>query len=97
MTDMVAPHIRALAINVEVPERLQWKDTRGEQEFTLTTITVRMLRDGHLAAKAYGRPTSGGRGAYVFPVPPDPELIDLIAKAADQAAGRWATHRGLRA
>ena len=39
----------------------------------LSTLNVRMLPDGHLAVKAYGRPVAGGRGAYVsFPVPDDP-------------------------
>jgi hypothetical protein len=30
-----------------------------------------------------------------FPVPPRPELTELIVKAADQASARWAAHRGL--
>ena len=56
----------------------------------------RMLPDGRLAAKAYGRPTAGGRGAYTsFRVPDRPELVALVAAAADRAATLWAGHRGL--
>ncbi|SEM24944.1 hypothetical protein [Streptacidiphilus jiangxiensis] len=88
--------VNALAINVAVPEALRWTDTRRGEEFTLTTITVRLLPDGHLAAKAYGRPTAGGRGAYVsFPLPDRPELAALAAEAADRAASQWGAHRGL--
>ena len=87
--------VSALAINVEVPEDLRWTDTRRGQEFTLTTLNVRLLPDGQLRAKAYGRPTAGGRGAYVsFPIPDRPELTHLIARAADRAAEMWAAHRG---
>lgn len=55
--------VSALAINVAVPEALQWTDTRRGQEFRLTSITVRLLPDSSLAAKAYERPVEGGRGA----------------------------------
>ncbi|MFF4487491.1 hypothetical protein ACFY0F_13515 [Streptomyces sp. NPDC001544] len=90
------PEVNALAINVAVPEALRWTDTRRGEEFTLTTLTVRLLPDGHLAAKAYGRPVGGGRGAYVsFPVPDKPELAALVAEAADRAGALWAAHRGL--
>ncbi|MER5560404.1 hypothetical protein AB0C89_12045 [Streptomyces sp. NPDC048491] len=90
------PEVSALAINVTVPEALRWTDTRRGQEFTLTTLNIRLLPDGRLAAKAYGRPVGGGRGAYVsFPVPERPELAALIADAAGRAAGLWAAHRGL--
>ena len=69
----------ALAINVTVPESRRWTDTRRGEEFVLSTLNVRMLPDGHLAVKAYGRPVAGGRGAYVsFPVPDDPELAALV-------------------
>ncbi|MBX6748227.1 MAG: hypothetical protein IRY85_00930 [Micromonosporaceae bacterium] len=96
MTSDITPEVTALAINFNVPAPLQWKDTRHGEEFTLTTINVRLLPDGHLAAKAYGRPTRGGKGTYVsFPVPPRSELTKLIIKAADQASARWAAHRGL--
>ncbi|GAA2478609.1 hypothetical protein [Terrabacter carboxydivorans] len=88
--------VSAMAINVTIPESLRWNDTRRGQAFRLDTINVRMLPDGHLAAKAYGRPVEGGRGAYVsFSVPDRPELASLIAAAADRAAERWAAHRGL--
>ncbi len=88
--------VSALAINVTIPEGLRWTDTRRGEEFTLTTLNVRLLPDGRLAAKAYGRPTGGGRGTYVsFPVPHKPELAALIAEAANRAGALWAAHRGL--
>ncbi|MET8893882.1 hypothetical protein [Streptomyces albogriseolus] len=88
--------VSALAINVTVPEALRWTDTRRGQEFQLTTLNVRLLPDGHLAVKAYGRPVGGGRGAYVsFPVPDDPALASLVAEAAGHAGTLWAAHRGL--
>jgi hypothetical protein len=88
--------VSALAINVVVPEALRWTDTRRDETFMLTTLNVRLLSDGHLAAKAYGRPVGGGRGAYVsFRVPDRPELAALVTKAADRAGSLWAAHRGL--
>jgi hypothetical protein len=88
--------VSALAINVTIPEPLRWTDTRRGEQFTLTTLNVRLLPDGHLAAKAYGRPTGGGRGTYVsFPVPDRPELASLIAEAANRAGELWSAHRGL--
>lgn len=96
MSTDVTPAVSALAINVTIPEPLRWTDTRRGEEFTLTTLNVRLLPDGHLAAKAYGRPTAGGRGAYVsFRVPERPELASLVAEAASQAAQLWSAHRGL--
>lgn len=90
------PQVSALAINVTIPEELRWTDARRGEEFTLTTLNIRLLPDGHLAAKAYGRPTAGGRGTYVsFRVPEQPELAALVAAAADRAGGMWAAHRGL--
>jgi putative intracellular protease/amidase len=87
--------VSALAINVTIPEELRWTDSRRGEEFVLTTLNVRLLRDGHLAAKAYGRPVAGGRGAYVsFPVPDRPELAALVREAADRAGQLWAAHRG---
>jgi hypothetical protein len=88
--------VSALAINATVPEALRWTDTRRGQEFTLSTLNIRLLPDGTLAAKAYGRPTEGGRGTYVsFPVPAGrPELTALIAAAATRAGALWAAHRG---
>jgi len=89
--------VSALAINVTVPESRRWTDTRRGEQFVLSTLNVRMLPDGHLAVKAYGRPVAGGRGAYVsFPVPDDPDLAALVAAAADLAGQMWAAHRGLR-
>jgi hypothetical protein len=87
--------VTAPAINVAVPEALRWTDIRRGETFLLTTLNVRLLPDGHLAAKAYGRPTAGGRGAYVsFPIPQNAELTQLIAEAADRAAALWAGNRG---
>ncbi|WP_418961099.1 hypothetical protein [Streptomyces tritici] len=88
--------VSALAINVTIPEALRWTDTRRGEAFTLTTLNVRLLPDGHLAVKAYGRPVAGGRGAYVsFPVPDDPELAAMVSEAASRAGALWAAHRGL--
>jgi hypothetical protein len=96
MSSDVAVEVSALAINVSIPEELRWTDTRRGAEFELTTLNVRLLRDGHLAAKAYGRPTAGGRGNYVsFPVPDRPELVALVAEAAGRAGELWTAHRGL--
>src|SRR5215468_9039718 len=89
--------VSALAINVTIPEELRWTDTRRGGEFTLTTLNVRLLKDGCLAAKAYGRPTAGGRGTYVsFAVPDRSELAALIAAAAGRAGTLWAANRGPR-
>ena len=97
MSSDPAVEISALAINVTVPEALRWTDTRRGEEFQLMTLNVRLLPDGHLAAKAYGRPTAGGRGTYVsFPVPDRPELAALVSAAAERAAQLWSAHRGLR-
>jgi hypothetical protein len=86
--------VTALAVNVSVPEHLRWTDARRGEEFLLTTLNVRLLPDGSLAARAYGRPTAGGRGAYVgFRVPERPELTALVSAAADRAAELWAAHR----
>ena len=88
--------VSALAINVTVPAGLQWRDSRRGEEFLLTSITIRLLVDGHVAAKAYGRPVAGGRGGYTsFRVPDRPELVALIDAAATRASTRWASHRGL--
>ena len=87
----------ALAVNGTIAEERRWTDTRRGDEFLLSTLNVRLLPDGHLAAKAYGRPTAGGRGTYVsFPVPERPELRALVAEAASRAGALWAGHRGLR-
>ncbi|WP_119696452.1 hypothetical protein [Microbacterium halotolerans] len=88
--------VKALAFNMEIPEHLRWRDERRGEEFELQSITVRLLPDSTLAAKAYGRPVAGGRGAYVsFAVRRGPEIDELIAKAADEAARRWSEHGGL--
>src|SRR4051812_49956864 len=89
--------VTALAINVTIPEALRWTDVRRGAEFLLSTLNVRLLPDGHLAAKAYGRPTAGGRGTYVsFPVPDRPELAVLGFDARRRAARLWGAPRRLR-
>ena len=96
MSSDFAVDVSALAINVTIPEGLRWTGIRRGAEFTLTTLNVRLLPDGRLAAKAYGRPAGGGRGTYVsFPVPNKPELAALVARAASHAGALWAAHRGL--
>nr|WP_300141219.1 hypothetical protein [Propionicimonas sp.] len=96
MNAEVEVEVAALALNVVVPPELRWRDARRGEEFELSTLNVRLLRDGSLAAKAYGRPVAGGRGAYVsFAVPDRPELKALVDAAADRAAQLWAAHRGL--
>jgi hypothetical protein len=100
MADMTSDEdveVTALAINVTIPEALRWTDVRRGETFLLMTLNVRLLPDGHLAVKAYGRPVSGGRGAYVsLAVPEDPTLTALVADAATRAGSLWAGHRGLR-
>ncbi len=96
MSSSVAVDVSALAINVTIPEDLRWTDTRRGTEFRLTTLNVRLLPDGTLAAKAYGRPVAGGRGTYVsFPVPDRQELAALVAAAAARAGELWSASRGL--
>ena len=87
--------VTALAVNVTIPDHLRWTDIRRGDEFTLMTLNVRLLPNGWLAAKAYGRPTAGGRGAYVsFALPDRRDFHDLVSKAGSRAAELWAAHRG---
>ena len=86
--------VSALAINVAIPTSLQWTGERRGQTFRLTTLNIRLLPDGTLAAKAYGRPVDGGRGAYTsFRVPDRPELRDLVTRGAERAAELWAARQ----
>lgn len=88
--------VSALAINVSLPDELQWRDTRRGEEFVLTSLNIRLLPDGHVAAKAYGRPVAGGRGGYTsFRVPDRPELAALVDAAATRASALWSAHRGM--
>ena len=88
MNGDVRAEVTALAINVTIPEALRWTDTRRGETFTLTTLNVRLLTDGHLAVKAYGRPVGGGRGAYVsFAVPENPVLTALILREGNAPLG----------
>ena len=59
--------VSALAINVTIPQALRWTDTRRGEEFTLTTLNVRLLPDGHLAVKAYGRPVGAAAAPRTRP------------------------------
>jgi hypothetical protein len=68
--------VSALAINVVVPEALRWTDTRRGETFMLTTLNVRLLSDGHLAVKAYGRPVAGGPGRLCLLPRPGPAGAD---------------------
>lgn len=87
--------VKAMALNVAIPEDLRWTDSRRGEEFELQTITVRLLPDGGLAAKAYGKPVEGGRGTYVsFPVRDSPGIRALINAAAVRGGELWAQHRG---
>jgi hypothetical protein len=100
MTDEAAGsdevEVGALAVTVAVPEHLRWTDIRRGVEHVLLTLTVRLLPDGHLAVKAYGRPTAGGRSPYVsFPVRDDPALVALVEEAGRRAGEMWSAHRGL--
>lgn len=92
LTAQPAPEVSALAVNVVIPVELRWVDTRRGQDFEMQTLNIRLLPDGALATKAYGRPVAGGRGGYTpFTVPDRPELHALIAAAADQAGQLWST------
>lgn len=94
--DSAEVEVSALAINVSIPQELRWTDSRRGEEFILSTLNVRLLPDGRLAAKAYGRPVAGGRGAYVgFRVPDRPEITALVNAAAHRAGELWSAHRGL--
>ena len=93
MPDIV---LNALAFNVAIPAHLRWTDERRGEVFELQSITVRLLADGSLAAKAYGKPVAGGRGAYVsFAVRRSAEIDALIEEAAQEAARLWGANSGL--
>jgi hypothetical protein len=95
MVDNPGVEVSALAINVVIPEALRWTDERRGEAFGLQTLNIRLLPDGTLAAKAYGRPLAGGRGAYVsFRVPDRPELAVLIEAAAAEAGKLWTANHG---
>ena len=92
----VVVEVTALAINVAVPEELQWTDSRRGETFRLTALNVRLRPDGHLAAKAYGRPFERRSGHLRLVQGPGPAGVDaLIVEAADRAGSMWAAHGGL--
>lgn len=87
----------AQAVNLPVPEDLRWQQDHDGETFTITSITVRLLDDGHLAAKAYGRRSDGRTAAYVgLPFEPTPEIEALVDRGVREAAQRWLDHRGFR-
>ena len=93
MTDDPAIEVSALAINVTIPEELRWTDTRRGEEFTLMTLNVRLLPDGRLAAKAYGRrDRRRPRRVRVVPVPDRPELVAMVNMRRAGAGALWAAH-----
>jgi len=47
--------VSALAINVIIPESLRWNDSRRGEEFTLSSLTIRLLPDGRLGLWAGNR------------------------------------------
>jgi hypothetical protein len=53
MSGDVTLDVSALAINVTIPDPLRWMDTPRGEEFILTTLNVRLLPDGRLAAKSF--------------------------------------------
>jgi hypothetical protein len=71
MSSDIAPDVSALAINVTIPQELRWTGTRRGEEFTLTTLNVRLLPDGRLAAKAYGRPAAAHTSRSPCPTGPN--------------------------
>ena len=87
----------AQAVNIPVPEHLRWEQVHQGETFTITSITVRLLDDGHLSAKAYGRRAGGGVAAYVgLPLTLTSELEALIDAGVRSAAQRWLDHKGFR-
>ena len=69
MNTDVTPDVCALAINVTIPEGLRWTGSRRGEEFRLTTLNVRLLPDGRLAAKAYGAGRQAAAAAPTFRFP----------------------------
>jgi hypothetical protein len=81
MTRDIAPDVSALAINVTIPEGLRWTGTRRGEEFTLTTLNVRLGGDhapgDRLAAWHLPRPRRGP-GDHAGPA-----AADIPASGAD--------------
>ncbi|MGP5070898.1 hypothetical protein ACTXOR_00690 [Arthrobacter rhombi] len=87
--------MKAMVLNVVIPDDLRWTDVPRGEEFELQRLTIRLLPDGGLAAKVYVKPVEGGRGAYVsFPVRDAPGIRELIDAAACRGGALWAQHRG---
>ena len=72
MSSDLIPDVSALAINVTMPERRRWTDTRRGEEFRLTTLNVRLLPDRRPAAKAYGRSAAAAAHTFRSPCPTGP-------------------------
>jgi hypothetical protein len=80
--------VSALKINITISEGLRWPKTRRDEELTLTTLSVRLLPDGCLAAKTYGPSTDGGtRHIRLVPVPNRPEMTALNGLSCREVAG----------
>ena len=90
-----ALEVAALALNVTIPEHLQWTDQRRGEEFRLTPITVRLLPDGHLAAKRMAARSPADAAATPRPCARHAEVAASIKAAASQAATLWGGHQGL--
>jgi hypothetical protein len=85
----------AQAINLPVPDELQWEQEHQGTTYAVTSLTVRLLPDGHLAVKAYGRAVGGRTAAYVgLPVELTPQLRELVDDGIADAAQRWIDNRG---
>lgn len=54
--------LNGVAVNVTIPEDLRWTGERRGEAHILTSLTVRLLPDGHLAVEGVRPP--GGRWAW---------------------------------
>jgi hypothetical protein len=73
MSSDIAPDVSALAINVTIPQGLRWTDARRGEEFTLTTLNVRLLRTGASRRKPMaGRPAAAAAHTSRSPSPAGP-------------------------
>ena len=87
--------MKALNSELEVALLRRLQQEHAGETYTVTSITVRLLEDGHLSAKAYGRRADGRAAAYVgLPFVPTPELEALVDEGVRSAAQRWLDHQG---
>jgi hypothetical protein len=84
-----AIEVTALAVNITIPEHLRWTDSRRGEEFSLTTLNVRLLPDGRLARGRFprGRKVGDTPGPRViasgWPQPPSRPLVGGRGAPAD--------------